>query len=283
VSLDYQRLMEWPFPTVTRHYDAADCIAYARGFGAGASSDWAETDTPYLEANANTVALPMCAVALADGEFWQKDPDTGIAWQQIVHAQETLRMHRPLASAGTLVITQKIDDIYDRGAERGAMMLQSLSLSTPEGEPVASIEVTTVLRGNGGFGGKPQDTQRHAPLPNRPADATIDLSTPQEPDSMFRLSAEISIAAQADGKQQSMLRGLGCFGLAGRGVLRMVCDNDAARLRSLSVRYAGPMFSGETMRIELWNSEPGIALFRMQAIERDKPVLSYGVVEYVAG
>lgn len=282
MSLDYQRLMEWPFPVLTRHYGADECIAYARGFGAGASADWAETDSPYLDAGAGLVALPMSAVALADGEFWQKDPRTGIAWQQIVHAQETLWMHRPLASEGTLVITQKIDEIYDRGAERGAMMLQSLHLNTPEGEAVASIEVTTVLRGNGGFGGKPQNTPRPTPLPERPADASLEIATPREPDSLFRLSAEIAVAANAESKQQSVLRGLGCFGLAGRGVLRMVCDNDATRLLSLSVRYAGPMLSGETMRIELWHSEPGLALFRMHAIERDKPVLSHGVIEYVA-
>lgn len=280
MSLDYQKLIDWPFPVTRRHYGPADCIHYARGFGAGAAADWAETDQPYIEEGKNLKALPMIAVALTDGEFWQQSPETGIVWQQIVHAQESLRIHRPLATEGEVVVTQKIDEIFDRGADKGAVMLQSLQLSDPQGETLASIEVTTVLRGNGGFGGKPQNTPRSAPLPERPADALLEIPTPPEPDTPFRLSAEIAVAAQTEGKAQSMIRGLGCFGLAGRGALKLTCNNDAERLRSLTVRYAGPMFSGETMRLELWHSAPGQALFRMHAVERDKPVLSYGMIEY---
>jgi len=282
VPFDYQTLIDWPFPTVTRRYDQEDCIRFARGFGAGASGTWADTDRPFLEPGRALAALPMAAVALADGEFWQMDPRAGIAWQQIVHSQETLRIHRPLACEGELVVTQKIDEIFDRGAKKGAVMLQTLTLSEPSGEPVASIEVTTLLRGNGGFGGKPQDTPHPAPLPDRGADLVLEVPTPPEMDTLFRLSADIAIAAESQGKPQAMIRGLGCFGLAGRGVLRMVCGNEAERLRSLSVRYAGPMFTGETMRIELWQMEPGLALFRMHAVERDKPVLSHGVVEFEA-
>ncbi|MCY1262304.1 hypothetical protein D9M69_138390 [compost metagenome] len=282
MSLDYQKLIDWPFPAVTRRYGQEDCIRFARGFGAGASTDWAEADRSYLEPGKGLQALPMSAVALADGEFWQMDPRTGIAWQQIVHAQETLRLHRPLSSEGELVVTQKIDEIFDRGADKGAVMLQTLTLSEPTGATVATIEVTTVLRGNGGFGGKPQDTPRPTPLPERSADLVLEIPTPPEPDTLFRLSADIAIAAQTQGKPQAMIRGVGCFGLAGRGAIRMVCGNDAARLRSLSVRYAGPMYSGETMRIELWQMEPGFALFRMHAVERDKPVLSHGVIEFEA-
>ncbi|MBA1263171.1 MaoC/PaaZ C-terminal domain-containing protein [Stutzerimonas stutzeri] len=282
MSLFYQTLIDWPFPAVTRRYGQEDCIRFARGFGAGASKEWATADRPYLEPGPELQVLPMSAVALADGEFWQKDPRTGIAWQQIVHAQETLRVHRPLASEGELVVTQKIDEVFDRGTERGAVMLQTLTLSEPAGETVATIEVTTVLRGNGGFGGKPQDTPRPMPLPERPADQVLEILTPREADTPFRLSADIAIAAQTQGTTQAMIRGVGCFGLAGRGVLQMACDNDATRLRSLSVRYAGPMYSGETMRIELWRIEPGLALFRMHVVERDKPVLSHGLIEFEA-
>ncbi|MBA1204296.1 3-alpha,7-alpha,12-alpha-trihydroxy-5-beta-cholest-24-enoyl-CoA hydratase [Pseudomonas capeferrum] len=280
MALNYQKLMNWPFPAVVRRYSQEDCILIARGFGAGGSPDWAEPDRSFLEPGDALQVLPATAVALADGEFWQMDPRTGIAWQQIVHAQESLRMHRPLACEGELVITQKIDEVFDRGADKGAVMLQTLTLSEPTGKAVASIEVTTLLRGNGGFGGKPQDTPRPAPLPTRQADLVLDIPTPGSPDTLFRLSADIAIAAQTQGKPQAMMRGVGCFGLACRGALRLVCGNDARRLRSFTVRYAGPMYTGETMRLELWQVEPGLALLRMHAVERDQPVLSHGVIEY---
>jgi acyl dehydratase len=280
--LDYQKLLNWPFPAVTRSYTRADSIAIAKGYGAGASTELQADDAPFIDASAPVKALPMSAVALADGEFWQQNPETGIVWQQIIHAQESVRMHQPLPAEGTVVITQKIKDLFDRGAEKGAVMVQEQLLSDTAGQPLATIEVVTVLRGNGGFGGKPQDSSRPEPFPERPADAVLDIATPPEPETMFRLSAEIKVAAQAEGgdKPRAMLRGVGCFGLAGRGVLKIACGNEPARLRAFGVRYAGPMFTGETMRIELWHLREGYAVFRMQAVEREKPVLSFGYVEF---
>lgn len=282
MSLDYQKLMSWPFPAVTRTYTQADSIAFARGFGAGASAAMQAEDAAFIGPSESIKALPMMAVALADGEFWQQNPATGIVWQQIVHAQEAVRIHRPLSVAGSVVITQKIKDLFDRGAEKGAVMVQEQLISDPDGQPLATIEVTTVLRGNGGFGGEPQNSSRPEPFPERPADAVLDVATPVEPDTLFRLSADIAVASQAVGgdKPRAMIRGVGCFGLAGRGVLKMACGNEPSRLRAFSVRYAGPMFTGETMRIELWNLREGYAVFRMQAVERQQPVLSHGYVEF---
>lgn len=282
MALDYQNLLNWPFPAITRTYTQADSVAFARGFGAGATVHMQADDAPFLGSSEPVQALPMMAVALADGEFWQQNPATGIVWQQIVHAQEAVRIHHPLPIEGTVVITQKIKDLFDRGAEKGAVMVQEQLITDLDGQSLADIEVTTVLRGNGGFGGEPQNSARPEPFPERPADAVLDMATPPEPDTLFRLSADIAVASQASegDKPRSMIRGVGCFGLAGRGVLRIACDNDPARLRAFSVRYAGPMFTAETMRIELWHLREGYAVFRMGAVERDKPVLSHGFVEF---
>jgi acyl dehydratase len=100
-----------------------------------------------------------------------------------------------------------------------------------------------------------------------------------EADAIFRLSADIVVAAGAPvGK--SMVRGVGCFGTAGRALLAMACDNRPSRLKKLGVRYAGPMFTGELLRVEMWHAGPGRALFRMRALERDAPVLDNCLVEF---
>lgn len=160
-------------------------------------------------------------------------------------------------------------------------MVQEQLLSDELGNALVSIEVTTVLRGNGGFGGQPQPSQRPEAIPDRSPDCALKIRTPEGADTLFRLSADIAVAAQAQAdSQQYMLRGLGCFGLAGRGVLKMACDNEPDRLRAIGVRYAGPMLTGETMRIDLWHMRSGFALFKMHACERDAPVLSYGFIEF---
>lgn len=281
MSLDYQTLMNWPFAATTRIYGRADSIRFAEGFGAGVDPTWHLIDSRFIEDSPALTCLPMSAVALADGAFWQQDPRSGIVWQQMVHAQESLRVHRPLPVEGSVVITQKVKDLFDRGPEKGALMVQEQLLSDELGNPLISIEVTTVLRGNGSFGGQPQPNKRPEAIPDRSPDCTLNMRTPEGADALFRLSADIAVAAQAQtDTQQYMLRGLGCFGLAGRGVLKLACDNEPKRLRAIGVRYAGPMLTGETMRIDLWHIRSGFALFRMHACERDAPVLSHGYIEF---
>jgi hypothetical protein len=272
--------MNWPFAASTRTYGRADSIRFAKGFGAGVAPSWQHIDSRFIDDNPALTGLPMSAVALADGDFWQQDPRSGIVWQQMVHAQESLRVHRPLPLEGSVVLTQKIKDVFDRG-DKGALMVQEQLLSDEQGNPLVSIEVTTVLRGNGGFGGQPQPSQRPEAIPDRSPDCTLEVRTPEGADTLFRLSADIAVAAQAQADtQQYMLRGLGCFGLAGRGALLMACDNEPDRLRAIGVRYAGPMLTSETMRIDLWHVRSGFALFKMHACERDAPVLSHGFIEF---
>jgi hypothetical protein len=81
---------------------------------------------------------------------------------------------------------------------------------------------------------------------------------------------------------QRMLRGVGCFGLAGRAALALTCGNEPQRLRRFGVRYAGPMLSDETMRLELWHLDDTQAVFRLRAVERDAAVLSHGTVVWAA-
>jgi hypothetical protein len=282
VAFDRDALLARRFPAERRAWDAAQAIRWARDFGAGLPGDLLSHDTLFLDAT-RAHALPMIAVPLCDGEFWQMQPDTGIDWRRIVHAEEWLTLHRVLPLAGAAVLSQRIVDIRDRGADKGASMLQRLTLTEPGGAPYADIDVTTVLRGNGGFGGPPPDAARAAPLPEREPDACIDIRTPSAEGTSFCLSADLKVAAGLVLQPgQRMLRGVGCFGLAGRAALALTCGNEPQRLRRFGVRYAGPMLSDETMRLELWNLDDAHAVFRMRAVERDAPVLNHGTIIWAA-
>lgn len=278
MALDYDKLMAWPFPVVKREYAADDAIRFARGFGAGSSASMAQADQPFLRQN-DSRALPMIAVPLCDGEFWQQHPSTGIVWQQIIHAEEALTMHRPLPVAGMVAISQRIEAIYDRGREKGAVMLQKQFLHDSAGALLATIDVTTILRGNGGFGGKPWPAVRVALPADHPADRVLELHSAAEADAIFRLSADLAVASNAP-RGKSMMRGVGCFGTAGRAALALACGNEPERLRRLGVRYVGPMYTDERLRVELWDLAPGRAVFRMSAPERDTMVLDNCFVDF---
>jgi hypothetical protein len=278
-----ERLMSRVLPVFERRWQGADAVAWARDFGAGLAGDLAQADARFLDA-AQPWALPMIAVPLCDGDFWQQASDTGIDWRQIIHAEEVLTLVRPLPAEGTVQIHRQVVDVRDRGASKGALMSERDSLCDAAGLSYAHIDVSTVLRGNGGFGGPPPDAVQIVQLPERPADLTVDVRTPSAQGTRLCISAELDVAAGIPGcrSDQQMIRGVGCFGLAGRGALALLCGNDPARLRRFGVRYGGPMLTDETMRLELWHTGPGLALLRMQSVERQAKVLSSGFVEFEA-
>jgi hypothetical protein len=282
VPLDYDMIKRWPFQATTRRYTRAETIRYARGFGAGLQGRLQPDDQRFIDP-VRAMALPMMAVALADGDFWQRDPAAGLQWKQIVHAGEAITVHRALDAEGTVTFERRIVEIYDRGAEKGALIHEQQTLRDPDGELLVTIDVSTLLRGDGGFGGRAMGAPETRRIPaDRAPDVTFDLSTPSREDPVFALSPEFDVTAAIPGMQpgQLMLRGLCSFGLAGRAVLKSVCDNDPKRLKRLAVRYAGPMLTDEIVRAEVWHTGLGAASFRLRAIERDAPVLNHCHVEF---
>jgi len=285
MPLDHQKIKHWPFPPLVRTYSRDDLVRSAVGFGAGLPGPLQATDARFLGAAADP--LPMAAVALADGDFWQADPAAGLHWQQIVHAEEGITVHRALPAQGTVLVKRRIDEIYDRGPEKGAMVVEEQTLSTPDAELLASIRVITVLKRDGGFGGSSDGAPKPVPVPgDRPADESLTLASPRAADQpAFLLSGEFDVTATARGAVagQRMLRGLAAFGLAGRAVMQLACGNEPARLRKLVVRYAGPLLTDEQVRVDLWHGPPGKAAFQMRSISRDVPVLQHCHAEFDPG
>ena len=139
------------------------------------------------------------------------------------------------------------------------------------------------LRGNGGFGGTDKVAPRPPRVPaDRPADAIIDIGTPDSDNRTFQLGSEFVEAVKSEllVSDKPMLRGVCSFGLAGRAVLKLACDNDPARLKHLGLRYIAPVFAEETLHTELWFLESGKAAFRVSSIERETVVIDNGVAEF---
>lgn len=285
-AVQVDTIMNWPFADESRSYNTRDSAHYARGFGAGLPGDLLAADQRFLEFNdqlAPLYALPMIAVPLADGEFWQQNPATGIVWQKMVHAGEAITVHKPLPACADLILKQKVDKILDRGAERGAVMLQQLTLGDALNDYV-TIDVSLVLLANGGFGGPADDRPRDKWVPDdRPADAFVDVLSPRvnstDEKALFEINAGLAVAAGGSDTQRP-LRGVCSFGLAGRAALFLLCDNQPQRLKHFSVKYAGMMFTNETLRIEVWHLDQGRAALRMTALERGQLVLNHCLVEF---
>ena len=277
--MDVELLKAWPFAPRLRRYSCTDTITFAKGFGAGLPGPMRAQDEPFIQV-AGLQALPALAVALADGEFWQRDPRAGLHWQQIVHAEEAITLYAPLPVEGRVVVTRGIEALYDRGPQRGALFVERQTLSDEQGLRLATVQVKTIALADGGFGGSPEPLRERSSIPERAPDAEVEMRTPLAQDALFRLPAEFAVAAQGSA---TVLRGLCGFGLACRGVLHLLCANRPERLRHLSVRYSGALHAEERVRVQVWHSGPGTALMRLWSVERDVAILNHCQVVFDDG
>jgi acyl dehydratase len=281
MPIDYAALKSWPFADVEHSYTARDTMLYALGLGCG--TDPTDPDDLCFVFEENLLALPTMAVVLGGPGFWIRNEKTGADWRKILHGEQGITLHRPLPAAGTVIGRTRIKDIIDKGRERGALMFTERSLTDKAtGAPIATLSSTTVMRGDGGFGGPGGPTPEPHRLPDRASDAALDIATLPQAALIYRLSGDMNPlhadpkVAAAAGFARPIMHGLCSFGIAGRALVKLACGNDPGRLAHMQVRFTAPAYPGETIRTEIWRDGAELS-FRARAVERDAVILSNGL------
>jgi acyl dehydratase len=113
------------------------------------------------------------------------------------------------------------------------------------------------IRGEGGFGG-PRGPGSPWERPDRAPDHVLVRETRPEQALLYRLSgdrnplhADPKFAARG-GFARPILHGLCTYGVTGRALLRVLCDGDPARFRSMSGRFSRPVLPGEPLTVSIW-------------------------------
>lgn len=286
MALDYTLMKNWQIAEVRQHYTNQDVILYALGLGAAVDNPVAAGDLQFVYER-GLQCLPTYATLLAGSGDWLADPKLGIDLNQVLHGEQFLTIHQPLPAEGVVLGHERVEEIYDKGAAKGAVLYMRRELRDQAGTLLATSGWSVFMRGNGGFGGDASGQPAPRALPvERGPDASIDLITRPEQAVLYRLSGDANalhidpaVAASA-GFARPILHGMCTYGIAGRAVLKLCCDNQAARLKQLDVRFASPVYPGETLRTELWHLGQGRAAFRVRVVERDLIVLNNGYAEF---
>ncbi len=289
MSLDYHAVKNWPIPEAAQKYTAKDTILYALGVGAATQNPLPPEDLKFVYER-KLQALPTYASLLAGDSAWMTDPAAGIDLNKVLHGEQFLTIHKPLLPEGSVIGIDTVDEIYDKGADKGAVMYMTRTLKDAvSGELLATSAWSVFMRGNGGFGGTATGQPAPFAIPDtRVPDAAIDLSTRPEQAVIYRLSGDFNPlhidpkVAGLVGFDKPILHGMCSYGVAGRAIIKLRCDNDASRLRKLNLRFASPVFPGETLRTEVWDIAPGKLGFRVRVVERDVIALNNGYAEYIA-
>ncbi|WP_372072645.1 MaoC/PaaZ C-terminal domain-containing protein [Tistrella mobilis] len=281
--IDHDRLLARAFPPVEQVYDHRDSILYALGLGIGSDPlNPAALGVTYERAP-DFAALPTMVVVLGSSGFWAMEPDTGITWQQLLHGEQAITLHGSLPPAGRLTGRTRITGIVDKGPGRGALIYSERSLTdTATGRLIATIEVTSFARADGGFGGPAGPVKTPQPTPERAPDAVHEHATLPQSALIYRLSGDPNplhadpAVARGAGFDRPILHGLCSYGVAAWSILQATGGGDPARLTALSARFSSPVFPGETLRTEIWREGPEDYAFRTRVPARDVTVLSHG-------
>lgn len=289
MSLDYRRLRSWSIAPIEQHYGARDTMLYALGVGAGIPHEDATTELSYIY-GPELKALPTMATVLGADPMWLRHPDAGIDWREVVHGEQFLCMHKPLPAEARIVGRFRVDEIYDKGPGKAAILFYSVDLHDAADQSLyATVTMSAFIRGQGGFGGPVDGAPLPHPLPDQHApDLTMRLPTRPEQAAIYRLSGDYNPmhvdpdAARQAGFERPILHGLCSYGMAGRAVIALLCGGQPHRLRQLNARFTGLVYPGETLQVDLWKQGAGIAAFRVRVIERDVVALNNGYVKYDA-
>lgn len=282
-----ENLLNFPIPEIRQRLRWQDSALYALSLGCG-QDPMEEADLRFVTEGAAMRALPTMAVVLGYPGFWLRDPATGVDAVRLVHGEQSVEIHAPLPTEGEVIGRSRVTGLVDRGEGKGALLYsERVILDAATGAKLATLEQTTFLRGDGGFGGPSGPVKKPAPEPEGAPDLVLDLPTRPEMALLYRLNGDHNplhsspaIAAKA-GFPRPILHGLATFGLVGRALLRAVCEGDPARFGRMSCRFSAPVFPGETIRTEIWRSRDGAA-FRARAVERDVVVVGNGAFRLAA-
>jgi acyl dehydratase len=283
MTIVYEKLMALEIPPAEQTYGPKDCMLYALGIGLG-HDPMNEDELPFVYEK-NLKVLPTMAAVLGYVGFWARDRDTGIDWLKMVNGEQGVTLHRPLAGQGTVVGNQRIVEVIDKGAGKGALVLSEREVTDKAtGDLIATVTQTSFCRADGGFGGPPRQAPEPHPIPQRAPDAVCDLATRPEAALIYRLSADRNplhadpaVAKQA-GFPRPIMHGLGNFGIAGHAVLKTMCGYDPGKLASFACRFSAPVFPGETIRTEMWRNG-AVVSFRSSVVERDVVAINNGRAE----
>jgi len=284
----FERLVGHEFDPVVYTYTEKDVSLYA--LGVGAPADWLDQDElrfVYEFSGAGFRALPTFPVLYTSGIIrWVLQGDLGgvkFSPMMLVHGEQFLELKKPPPTSGAITSYPKIAHIYDKGS--GAVVVTETLCRDQHGEEMARLESSIFIRGLGGYGGERGPSGSTYTPPEREPDVIHAEKTLDRQALIYRLSGDINplhadpAMAALGGFPTPILHGLCTFGFASRAVLKHYCQNDTAKFKSVKVRFARPVFPGETLVTEMWRTADDEVIFRTKVAERDEYVLTNASVE----
>lgn len=285
MALSYDELMAASVADLKHSYGECETMLYAQSVGLG-RDPVDRKELPYVyEQQQPLRTIPTMATVLVPDLI---PADLGWDYNQVLHAEQRLQLHRPLPSAAELLIHKRIVDVFDRGPRLGAMILfEAEGRLAKDDTALFSVGSTVIARGDGGFGGASGKGPAPHRAPRREPDLNCEIRTRNDQALLFRLNGDRNPlhadprSAEAAGFPAPILHGLCTYGVACHAILQTICDYDQTLITGFDARFSSPVLPGDTIRTDMWQ-DGNVVSFQSVAVERKQIVLRNGKCTLVA-
>jgi len=290
--IDVDQALGYQFPELASSYDERDLAMYALGVGAATNpTDDRDLQLVYELHGKGMKALPTYAVIPAlntiftFGKEGKSAPGLNYSLDRVLHGEQYTELMRPLPLHAKLTHKSRIANIYDKG--KNALVITEVVSYDEAGNALTKNEITTFVRGAGGWGGDRGPAQDINVPPDRAPDKVVEDKIPAHQALLYRLSGDWNPLhadpgfAKAFGFDRPILHGLCTFGYAGRHVVQAFApDANPDWFKSIRVRFAATVMPGDTLITEMWKESDQKIIFRCKVKERDQVVVSNAAIEF---
>jgi acyl dehydratase len=291
MTIFYPDILDQKTAARTFTYGDKDVMLYA--LGVGMSHDPMDERELAFTYEKNLKVIPTAATVLASAmgrpargadQVEQKPGHrpSQINFLMVVHGEQKVELHKPLPTSGTFTAQGRTVGAFDKGKDKGAVIVNETVWTDEAGEKVATLTGSTFARGDGGFGGPSEGQPEPHQIPSRKADLSVDISTREDQALLYRLNGDRNPlhsdpeSAKRSGFPRPILHGLCTYGITCRAVLQAITGYDPDQILSHQARFSAPVFPGDTITVDLWKDGKNIS-FEARVAARNATVIKNGL------
>lgn len=246
-----------PGPPLTVSWSADDVVLYALAVGVGdpdpLAFTWCTTENTV---GAELSVLPTYGAVLAHRAETDIPGDYDRA--NALHAEQAIEIYRPLPSSGSAVLVSTVVEVADKGS--GALVVNECEATDPtDGQRLFRARSSAFIRGEGGWGERSSATGPAAPT--GPPTTTVSFRLRPDQALLYRLTGDRNPlhtdpeVARRVGFERPILHGMCTYGITAQLLSRHLAG-DPASLASITGRFSAPVWPGDTLYVEMWETDP---------------------------
>lgn len=183
----------------------------------------------------------------------------------LVHGDQNMKFYKPIIPGSTLTFTPSITDIEDKGS--GELLKLKVVTTDEKGEKVVESDWGLFIRGIGSgekpksaapSGAKPAPSAPPEPPPlafrdviRIPEDVTFKYAKASNDHNPIHIDEKV---AKEAGLKGIIVHGLCTMSMTMKSIIESYLDGDPAKLKSLGVRFTAPVYPGDTIIVDGWET-----------------------------